>query len=63
MLIHRFRKKVSPLCSFCMEESESPIFLFHSCTKQINLDAATAFFPKCVNNPSNYSTGHHLWIY
>ena len=28
-----YGKKVSPLCSFCMEELESPIHLFHSCTK------------------------------
>ena len=28
-----YRKKISPLCSFCMEELESPIHLFHSCTK------------------------------
>ena len=32
-MLYKFGKKVSPLCSFCMEESERPIHLFHSCTK------------------------------
>ena len=32
-LLYKFEQKVSPLCSFCMEESESRIHLFHSCTK------------------------------
>ena len=53
-------KNVSPLCSFCMEEPESPIDLFHSCTKKLSLDEATAFFPKCANNPSSYTTECHL---
>ena len=29
-MICKFRKKVSPLCSLCMKEPESPIHLFHS---------------------------------
>ena len=32
-MLYKFRKKVSPLCSFCMEEPESPIHLFHSYIK------------------------------
>ena len=32
-MLYKFEQKVSPLCSFCMEESESRIHLFHSCTK------------------------------
>ena len=32
-VLYKFGKKISPLCSFCMEESESPIHLFHSWTK------------------------------
>ena len=51
-LLYKFEQKVSPLCSFCMEESESRIHLFHSCNK-ISLDAATTFYPKCTNNRSN----------
>ena len=31
--LYKFGKNVSPLCFFCMEEPESPIHLFHSCTK------------------------------
>ena len=29
-MLYKFGKKLSPLCSFCMEEPESPIHLFHS---------------------------------
>ena len=32
-MLYKFRKKVSPLCFFCMEEPQSPIHLFHFCTK------------------------------
>ena len=32
-MLHEFGKKLSPLCSFCMEEPETPAHLFHSCTK------------------------------
>ena len=32
-MLYKFGKKVSPLFSFCMEEPESQIHLFHSCTK------------------------------
>ena len=32
-MLYKFGKKVSPFYSFCMEEPESPIHLFHSCTK------------------------------
>ena len=32
-MLYKFGKKVSPLCSFCMEEPESPIHLFHSCIR------------------------------
>ena len=32
-MLYKFGKKVSPLRSFCMEEPESPIHLFHYCTK------------------------------
>ena len=31
-MLCNLEKKVSPLCSFCMEESESPIHLVHFCT-------------------------------
>ena len=33
IMLHKFGKKVSPVCSFCMEQPESPIHLFHSDTK------------------------------
>ena len=32
-MLFKFGKKVSPLCSFSMEEPESLIHLFYSCTK------------------------------
>ena len=32
-MLYKFGKRVSPICYFCMEEPESPIHLFHSCTK------------------------------
>ena len=32
-MLYKFGKKVSPLCSFCIEEPESLIHLFHSVTK------------------------------
>ena len=30
---------------------------------KLSLDAATTFFPKYINSPSNYTTERHLWIY
>ena len=33
VMLYKFEKKVSLFCSFCMGEPESPIHLFHSCTK------------------------------
>ena len=32
-MLYKFGKKVSLLCSFCMEEPESPIHVFCTCTK------------------------------
>ena len=32
-MLYEFGKKLSPLCSFCMEEPETAAHLFHSCTK------------------------------
>ena len=36
-MLYKFGKNVSPLCSFCKEEPESQIHLFHSCTKTNSL--------------------------
>ena len=33
-MLYKFGKRISPLCSFCMEEPESPIHLFYSRIKQ-----------------------------
>ena len=55
-MLYKFGKKVSPLCSFC--------FLFWFLNKnKFSLDAATTSFPKCINNPSNYTTDLHLWTH
>ena len=35
-------------------------FLYKS---KLSLNAATTFFAKRTNNPSNFITEHHLWIY
>ena len=32
-MLYKFGKNLSPPCSFCMEEPEDPIHLFHSCIK------------------------------
>ena len=32
-MLFRFRKVDSPLCSYCNEEEETPLHLFHSCLK------------------------------
>ena len=32
-MLYKFGIKLSPLFPFCMEDPESPIHLFHSCTK------------------------------
>ena len=32
-MLYKFGKKISSFCSFCMEEPENPIHLFHSCIK------------------------------
>ena len=32
-MLFRFKKVDSPLCSFCNEEKETPLHLFHSCLK------------------------------
>ena len=32
-MLYKFGKKISPLYSFCMDEPENPIHLFHFCAK------------------------------
>ena len=32
-MLFRFKKVDSPLCSYCNEEEETPLHLFHSCLK------------------------------
>ena len=54
-MIYKFGNQISTLCCFCMKEPESPIHLHNFFTNQLSLDAATAFFPNCTNNPSYYT--------
>ena len=60
-MLYKFGQKVSSLCSFYLKEPENPIhFILEQ--KKLSLGAAT-FFPKFINNSSNYTTELHLWIY
>ena len=50
---YKYGKKVSSLCSFCMEDPHLFLFLYKN---KLSLDLATLSFPRCANNPSNYTT-------
>ena len=46
VMLYKFGKKVSPLCSFCMKEPESPIYFFDSCTKKTFFGCSYSIFSK-----------------
>ena len=42
-MLFRFKKVDSPLCSYCNEEEETPVHLFHSCLKNKELNNFSKF--------------------
>ena len=51
-MLFRFKKVDSPLCSYCNEEEETPIHLFHSCLKTKRLwNKLRQYFSQFINIP------------
>ena len=51
-MLFRFRKVDSPLCSYCNEEEETPLHLFHSCFKTKQLwNKLKQYFSQFINIP------------
>ena len=49
-MLFRFKKVDSPLCSYCNEEEETPLHLFHSCLKTKKLwNKLRQYFSKFIN--------------
>ena len=49
-MLFRFKKVDSPLCSYCNEEEETPLHLFHSCLKIKQLwKKLRKYFSKFIN--------------
>ena len=50
--LFRFKKVDSPLCSYCNEEEETPLPLFHSCLKSKQLwNKLRQYFSQFINIP------------
>ena len=51
-MLFRFKKVDSPLCSYCNEEEETPLHLFHSCLKTKQLwNKLRQYFSQFINIP------------
>ena len=51
-MLFRFKKVDSPLCSYCNEEEETPLHLFHSCLKTKQLwNKFRKYFSQFINIP------------
>ena len=51
-MLFRFKKADSPLCSYCNEEEETPLQLFHSCLKTKQLwNRLRQYFSQFINIP------------
>ena len=51
-MLFRFKKVDSPLCSYCNEEEQTPLHLFHSCLKTKQLwNRLRQYFSQFINIP------------
>ena len=62
-MLYKFGKNVSHFVLFARKNLKAKFTFFILAQRQtLCLDAATTFYPKCINNPSNYTTEPHPWI-
>ena len=62
-MLFRFRKVDFPLCSFCNEEEETPLHLFHSCLKTKQLwNKLRQYFSQFINIPHSTPQSSMLGI-
>ena len=60
----RFKKVDSPLCSYCNEEEETPLHLFHSCLKTKQLwNRLRQYFSQFINIPLSTPQSSILGIF
>ena len=63
-MLFRFKKVDSPLCSYCNEEEETPIHLFHSCLKTKQLwNRLRQYFSQFINIPLSTPQSSILGIF
>ena len=63
-MLFRFKKVDSPLCSYCNEEEETPLHLFHSCLKTKQLwNKLRQYFSKFINIPHSTPQSSILGIF
>ena len=63
-MLHRFKKVDSPLCSYCNEEEETPLHLFHSCLKTKQLwNRLRQYFSQFINIPLSTPQSSILGIF
>ena len=63
-MLFRFKKVDCPLCSYCNEEEETPIHLFHFClkTKQLR-KKRRQYFSQFINFPYSFPQSSILGIF
>ena len=63
-MLFRFKKVDSPLCSYCNEEEETPLHLFHSCLKTKQLwNRLRQYFSQFINIPLSTPQSSILGIF
>ena len=63
-MLHRFKKVDSPLCSYCNEEEETLLHLFHSCLKTKQLwNKLRQYFSQFINIPHSTPLSSILGIF
>ena len=63
-MLFRFKKVDSPLCSYCNEEEETPLHLFHSCLKTKQLwNKLRQYFSQFINIPHSTPQSSILGIF
>ena len=63
-MLFRFKKVDSPLCSYCNEEEETPLHLFHSCLKTKQLwNKLRQYFSQFINIPHSTPQSSILGVF
>ena len=63
-ILFRFKKVDSPFCSYCNEEEETPLHLFHSCLKTKQLwNRLRQYFSQFINIPLSTPQSSILGIF